>query len=330
METNGIERFLSALGIEESRVAGDWINFRCPLVHNHEPGTDRKAAGISISESKSVFHCFTCTSKAIRLERFLYILWLHGENTRPAAEILARFEDWSWEDDDLIIPPDKPRTNGKREVLPSGVIDHFSLLADTPKKFRKEAYDYLLLRGSSINAAAKFGVRAWPEKDALIFPLTDRAGRPVVLRVRKLFEKKCWTVTPEHVGMNKKFPTLATSGPWFGLHLINWNKPVWIVEGEEDALRLETLGQSNVLASAGTSVTKAQLSNLTGADIVLAMDADKAGQRAAQRVLNMIGDSAVCWKADWSKFGCKDGRDIPNRRTLDEVKRSLLLCKVYS
>jgi 5S rRNA maturation endonuclease (ribonuclease M5) len=329
METNGIERFLTTLGIEESRVAGDWINFRCPLVHNHEPGTDRKAAGISISESKSVFHCFTCTSKAIRLERLLYILWVNGENTRPAAEVLARFEDWSREDDDLIIPPDKPRTNGKREVLPDGVIDHFPLLVDAPKKFRKEACDYLLMRGSSIQAARRYGIRAWPNKDALVFPLTDRAGRPVVLRVRKLFEKKCWTVTPEHVGMDRKFPTLAASGPWFGLSLINWSKPVWIVEGEEDALRLETLGQSNVLASAGTGVTRAQLSNLTGADIVIGMDADKAGQRAAQRVLSLIGDSAVCWKADWSKFGCKDPRDIPNKKTLEEVKKRLQLIKQF-
>jgi 5S rRNA maturation endonuclease (ribonuclease M5) len=154
--------------------------------------------------------------------------------------------------------------------------------------------------------------------------------------MRLRVKKKMWTVSEKIAAEDcgKEYPKgrfakRTQVGYWFGLHLMDWDKPVVLVEGEDDAMRLWDLGKPNSMASGGTAVTKRQLSEILSLQIILGTDHDKGGNEALKRLKFLLAERAVLYYVDWSKARrsdgkgglkpCKDSRDLPDEDALIKV-----------
>ncbi|MDP9349970.1 MAG: toprim domain-containing protein, partial [Chloroflexota bacterium] len=128
-------------------------------------------------------------------------------------------------------------------------------------------------------------------RDRIMFPIRDRDGAVIGFGGRTLGDGQ-----PKY--MNSPESPLFTKGSHlYGLDLaqdaIRTQKQVVIVEGYVDAVIAHAGGFRNVVATLGTALTPAHvrlLSRLT-TDVVLALDADAAGDTAAMRGWEVLRDS---------------------------------------
>jgi DNA primase len=128
----------------------------------------------------------------------------------------------------------------------------------------------------------------------LIFPILDNIGRPIAFggRVLPVSEREDKTDakylnSPEHDAFHK-------SATLFGLHraqrAIIDSRTAVLVEGYTDVLAAHRAGFSNAVATLGTALTRdhARLLRRYCDRVLLVFDADEAGQRAADRALEVF------------------------------------------
>jgi len=146
-------------------------------------------------------------------------------------------------------------------------------------------------------------------RNKLMFPILDIRGRVIGFGSRVLDDS-----TPKYIN-SPQTPTFDKSSSLYGINLaaanIRKQEMAVIVEGYMDVITAHQNGFNNVVASMGTSVTEKQVSSLKRLtrNIILAMDADVAGQEASKRG----GETAI----QPSDQDLKDTQDIdPNRPIL--------------
>lgn len=327
----GIKHILSMLGQE---LPGDasvsWVNCSCPFARwTHSGGTDRKpSAGFSVHADKpSMFYCFSCSHDGIVLTKFVQKMWLLS---REYPKDIARFVlmneisdgEYNQEKKKSFFrdPYENIRKNNcLKNSYPQSLLNQYPILSKSSGRVSLFCREYLKSRGISKRVIEKFKIRYSPKNQTIVFPLTDKNGVIYVLRERSINEKKMWTVNSKTSGYDGyDFPRLSEKGVWFGLQFLDRSKPPILVEGEIDALRLYSLGLSNVIASAATSVTKAQLSVLACPTIVLGYDADNAGRLAMGRIRNFMRGKANIIQLDWESAGCKDPGEL---KTKDQIRK---------
>ncbi len=123
----------------------------------------------------------------------------------------------------------------------------------------------------------------------LIFPICDQLGRVIAFGGRKLRDEDepKYLNSPETLLFNK-------SATLFGIHLakkaIIDSKTAVIVEGYTDVIACHQAGATNVVATLGTALTADHVSVLRRFcdKVVLIFDADEAGQKAADRALELF------------------------------------------
>lgn len=123
----------------------------------------------------------------------------------------------------------------------------------------------------------------------LIFPICDQLGRVIAFGGRKLCDEDepKYLNSPETLLFNK-------SATLFGLHLakkaIIDSKTAVIVEGYTDVIACHQAGVTNVVATLGTALTMEHVAVLRRfcENVVLIFDADEAGQKAADRALELF------------------------------------------
>ncbi len=326
MNESGVRKFLMALGVSQSqiRIARGWANAPCPMAPwTHGSGIDEHPSfGISVSDGRSVAYCFGCLPKAQQLEGLLHNIFIMSkEYPWEAAGVFIQEENHSSELQEGV-PDIWSHVPARPEPLPKSILKLFPLLQWNDDSVASACKEYLIGRGIPEWVWNMYQVRYDPKRSCLVFPMTDITGRIFILRERSIREKKMWTVSPNLVGFgNIEFPKLKDSGVWFGMHLVRWSKPVMLVEGEIDTMRLAVLGEFNSIASATSSVSEAQIDALPATTIYLGYDADNAGALAHQRIAERIKDKAVMFELDWSDVGRKDPDELANKRELEVVMK---------
>ncbi len=120
----------------------------------------------------------------------------------------------------------------------------------------------------------------------LIFPIHDRQGRVAGFGARALDDS-----TPKYINTSQT-PIFNKRDTLYAMHLaagpIRTQNAAVIVEGYMDAIAAHEHGYNNVVASMGTALTEQQVAQLKSIakNIILALDADAAGQQATQRDLD--------------------------------------------
>lgn len=338
MDKDSVIEFLRKLGVDRLEMQTNrdhWVNCTCPMAAwMHESGQDsRPSFGISINDDgPSVYYCFGCSPEPQLLMKLLHNYHLFGQYPFDAARFYRDAEVHRYDDEDkpIQVPELEFKFQKKNEAIPHEVVEYYPTVEGRSHQFCKEAIAYLEdQRGIPRRSAFKFGIRCNPEARTLIFPLTGLDGQVYLLRERKIDSKDMWTVSPKRAGVPAlKFPKLKESGAWFGLHLVDWTKPVLLVETEMDCAYADGLGVTNVVASATSSVARKQMEMIAAnaERVIMGMDDDKSGKLAHSRMRRFMGRKVVLTEANWSMIkspkkpeGCKDLGDIPNRDDLLEV-----------
>lgn len=334
MDERGIRKLLLELGVDGIETNDTWVNAKCPLAaYTHAGGVDtRPSFGISISdEGRSAYYCFGCSPQGRRLERLFHNIFvasfrfpweaagvfLEHENFGEEDKLPAVLDVWEWSEPKEVKP------------LPAEVLKRYPLLQTGKGYEAKRCREYLEEeRGVPVWVQNLCRVRFDWHTSSLIFPLTDIHGNVFVMRKRLRKEKSICTVSPAMVGLEGvEFPKLKEVGAWFNMFTVDWSRPVMLVEGEIDAMKVISFGFFNVVASATSSVTDSQIDALHAPLLLLGYDSDKGGQFAHRRIRDRVGKKANMIELDWSVVGkrdspaekAKDAGDVKDRDDFEKV-----------
>ena len=261
MQRDKIIELAHLLGAREIVEGDRWITLDCPLAeYRHEGGIDKRPSFGIVADTVSAFHCFGCGVHG-RLTVLPYIL---ARYNHPATNEVRRFifKYESWQPDKVKVETPEP------QYMPDEILNRFS----TFKRWG-------IINEESVK---KWELRLDKETMSIIFPVRDRDGRLIGVRRRfrdgRKFEDRSLTPVP-----------LKKLGIWYGIHLVDTNKPIYLVEGERDAILLHQVGV-NAMASLGASVSRAQIETLNklGAPVVCFFDNDEAGRRATSKIIRSV------------------------------------------
>ena len=259
-------------------LAGNNHYFQCPsCCHRNNKMT--------INLEKGVFNCWHCNLKG---KSFIWLLKLAGAaNPNQYKKIFNETKQINIEDIDNIFGKEKVRKN--KLTLPKS---YESLFRNIEKMFYKPALNYLLNRGLEKEDVLKYDIHYSVSDQRVLFPSYDRDHNLnyYVARSIQPFE-------------NYKYKNAAASKREviFNEHLIDWNNPLYIVEGIFDAI----LSRKNAVPILGSNVGRGSLlfkrllQNNT--EVIIALDAD-----AKKKIIKMINElvrynipvTYVDWKSE--------------------------------
>ena len=159
-------------------------------------------------------------------------------------------------------------------------------------------------------------------RNRIMIPIHDTRGRVVAFGGRVLDPED----NPKYLN-SPQTPVFDKSRTLFGFHLgketIRKDEVAVIVEGYMDVIQAHQAGFSNVVAQMGTAMTESQLKTLApryAKKIVLALDADAAGQNATRRSLETARETLA---ADFTGKLSVDMRilQIPGAKDPDDLLR---------
>jgi len=134
----------------------------------------------------------------------------------------------------------------------------------------------------------------------LMFPIFDAIGRPIAFGGRILAGSQLEDPTADAKYLNSpENPLFDKSRTLYGLNLAK--KPIIdrrtavIVEGYTDVIACHQAGFGNVVATLGTSLTRGHAQELRRYcdQVILVFDADEAGQKAADRALEVFFNEPI-------------------------------------
>jgi DNA primase len=126
-------------------------------------------------------------------------------------------------------------------------------------------------------------------RDRIIFPIFDTASRPVAFGAREYHGEERG---PKYIN-SPETPLYTKGRHLYALNLakeaIKRSGRAVLVEGYTDVILAHRAGFSNVIAALGTALTDEQVASISrlGREIVLAYDMDAAGQKAADRGIDI-------------------------------------------
>jgi len=329
MNPQTVISFLKSIGATNIVKNGDWLNCSCPLAkYTHQGMNDNKPSfGVVLTtDGTAIYRCFSCTPKAEPLENIISrIHRLSGKYPKKAAKIYAN--DKQDTKNEISVPVIKEVYSGNfnaEDVKPINrkiLSAYFPLLIERDTTRAAMIKKFLNKRGISSEAIEHFGVRYWTKYPGCIgFPFTKSSGKIYAVGIRSIEEKKNFYATGSSFNdPDLKVPGLSRSGAWFGLAQVDKQKPILLCEGAMDAMRLYTLGFPNVLASGGTSITRAQISNIPGLFVIIGLDSDQAGKIAAKELYKKLKNLYVPSVVDWSFVDRKDPGELRTKQELASV-----------
>ena len=259
-------------------MAGGNHYFECPGCRHH----NKK---LTIQIEKNVFSCFHCE---IRGRSFLYLLKLAGaSNLSQYKELFNEKKQINLEDIDLIFGKKEVRKN--KLTLPKG---YSSLFRNIEKHFYKPAVEYLLKRGLEKEDILKYDIYYSISEQRVLFPSYDKDHNLNYYVARSISPLENYKY---------KNATASKREVIFNEHLIDWNTPLYIVEGIFDAI----LSRKNAVPILGSNVGRGSLlfkrllQNNT--EVIIALDAD-----AKKKIIKVINElvrynipvTYVDWKSE--------------------------------
>lgn len=131
-------------------------------------------------------------------------------------------------------------------------------------------------------------------RERLVFPICDELGRPIAFGGRKLDPEQ----EPKYLN-SPESPVFHKSRALYGIHrakrAIVEKKQAIITEGYTDVIACHRAGFTNAVATLGTALTRehARVLRRMADTVVLLFDGDEAGQKAADRALEVFFSESI-------------------------------------
>lgn len=296
-----------------TRKGAEWWGC-CPF-HNE------KTASFKVNEARKAYKCFGCGEGG---DAISFLMKVDGLGFVDAVRELAERAGMTLPEDELS--PEETAAASRRDALfhanelacryfeetlasPAGAKGRAELQkrgvpADLARRFRvgvaEEGWDglSLALRRSGIDAGTAHDAGlilprksggGWYDRfrDRLMFPIMAPGGKVIAFGGRTLCGDDAKYINSPESGVYSKGAAL------YGLHqarqAIHKEDQVLVVEGYFDVLGLARAGIESGVAPCGTALTERQLATLRRhtRNVVMLFDSDEAGQRAANRALEL-------------------------------------------
>jgi len=283
--------------------SGQSMRGRCPFHAEKTPS-------FFVSPERGTYHCFGCGEGG---DIFTFVEKIEGIDFKGALKILAEKAGV-----ELVYEKKGERDDRERlfELLEAATIFYSSRLTDDARAYLKsrgvedgtihafrlgwageswsEASDHLRKKGFSENdivlgGLAKKGDRGLIDKfrNRIIFPIADSAGRVIGFSGR-IFGENASPEAPKYLN-SPETPLFHKSRILYGFDrakiAIRKHNFAVLVEGQMDLILSHQAGWANTVAVSGTAFTPehARLVKRMSDNLVLALDADQAGIKAAGR-----------------------------------------------
>jgi DNA primase len=284
--------------------AGGSMRARCPFHAERTPS-------FHVSPERGTYHCFGC---GVGGDVFTFVQEMDGLDFKGALKVLA-------ERAGVPLVYEKPEARDERdrlfEMLEIATIFYASRLTDEAKKYLKERgmeegtiqsfrvgwasdawselSDYLKSKEFTDKEIELAGLGKKNERGSstdkfrnrIMFPIADSAGRIIGFSGR-IFGEKASPEAPKYLN-SPETPLFHKSRILYGFDkaksAIRKHNFAVLVEGQMDLLASHQAGWGNTLAVSGTAFTPehATLIKRVTDNLVLALDADQAGIKAAGR-----------------------------------------------
>ena len=316
------EQFLEELSIRNDivDVVGSYVSLNKRTGSNQLglcPFHSEKTPSFSVSADKQMYYCFGCHKGGGVIN---FIMEIEGLPFPDAVRFLA--------DRSGILIPDQDKDDAsskRRETLlkiNKEAARYFHQCLGTT--FGSDAIAYMNKRSISKEMAKSFGLGVAPEgwghltehllqkgfsqgelleaglvrksqktgglydgfRNRLMFPVIDIRGNVLGFSGRSLGEEE-----PKYINTSDTF-VFHKSRNLYGIHLARKSKADYflLTEGNIDVIALHQAGFDSAVAALGTAFTQeqAKLMHRYKQEVVIAFDADNAGQKAAHRAIGIL------------------------------------------
>ncbi len=284
--------------------SGSSLRARCPFHAERTPS-------FHVSPERGTYHCFGCN---VGGDIFSFVEAIEGLDFKGALKVLA-------EKAGVPLVYEKKEKKDERdrllELMEVATIFYSSRLTDSAKKYLKErgmtdgtvkefrlgwasdAWDDLVkflkqkkytdneMVGAGVARKNERGTLSDKFRNRIMFPIADSAGRVIGFSGR-IFGEDASPEAPKYLN-SPETPLFHKSRILYGFDrakmAIRKHNFAVLVEGQMDLLASHQAGWANTVAVSGTAFTPehAQLIKRMSDNLVLALDADEAGIKAAGR-----------------------------------------------
>lgn len=328
-------------------------NYRCLCPFHSE-----KSPSFSVSSTKQIFNCFGCgvggnvVTFVQKMERLEFIEALKFLADRAGIEVTDVRNEQQLKKLDLYkalyrINQETARffySNLNKSTAPMDYLKGRGLNESTLKSFGlgyslnewNSLINHLRKKGFSQELMIKAGLIAKSEKSSgyydkfrnrVMFPIIDLKGNVIAFGGRVMDDSK-----PKYLN-SPETPIFSKGENIYGLNFVKKQQNIEniiIVEGYMDVIALHQYGITNAVASLGTAFTEnqAKLLKRFSNEIIIAYDADMAGQSATMKGLAILEKEGCIVKVltipsgkDPDEFVRKEGVEAFR----DRIKKSVSL-----
>ena len=284
------------------------------------PFHQEKTASFKVDENKGFYYCFGCQAKG---DAISFVRETENVNFIEAVEILAaevglpmpEFDPKSKEKSDrnkILIEIMEQSVNffrltlnskqGKHALeylhkrgLNSAVIEHFEIGFAPPEqtiltqKLIDKGYEIDAIIETGMSARSDDGNRYYDRfRGRVMFPIRDGRGRCIAFGGRSLdpAARAKYLNSPETPLFDKGRTLYNLVG---ARSAVGRAEPLIVTEGYMDVIALHSGNFSGAIAPLGTAITEQQLQSMwrISPEPIIALDGDKAGLRAAYRLIDL-------------------------------------------
>ena len=303
------------------KLGSDNISIPCPLapytpVHKNN-WDSRPSMGIKVTDSSVLVHCFTCGFKSGQLS-YLYGRLAHADSRwQPALEAVKDMET-------------NYLANGLMSLQQAGYYQK-KQTKDQPldeslyEPYARKFAPYFQRRGITLETGKRWDVGVDQEKHRAVIPVRDIQGN-------------LWgAVGRSYNGAMPKYLNyweMKKGTQLMGAQLIKQAKTTVIVEGTLDAMLADQAirhndlsDEYNVVSILGAQLTETQAHKLVSCStaIVVALDADQAGERGTNRIKDLLSTRLMTRYANIGSTGKKDFGDCSESEIIQVIQSANLI-----
>ena len=328
----------------------------CPFHDDHRPS-------MNVVPSKQIFHCFVCGAGG---DVFSFVQRYFKMEFREALEFLAERAGVKLTPRRPQAPTSESPRSSRAEIVQAGAFaaEFFRAILRHPEH-GQAARDVIARRAISPDMVQLFGLGAAPARwdglfltvqnksldlrpftdaglfkrrdsgdgvydafrNRLMFPIQDAAGRVVAFGARKIDEadEPKYLNSSEHAAFNKSATLYALPQ---AQRTIQSSRVAIITEGYTDAIACHQAGFTSAVATLGTALTREHATVLRRLcdTVVLLFDGDMAGQKAAERAVEVFFAETLDVKIAImsSQTDAKDPDELLKREGGPEVFRKVI------
>lgn len=281
LDTNGIKRF------EKMFDSGDNLMVCCPY---HKNGQERRPSA-GIRKSDGFLHCFNC-DKSVGLDEMIANCFGYNDPIWGFRWLIRNFATVEVEErEDIKIDVERNHVSNKSSVLADSHSNQPVCVTEDELDSYRYTHPYMYERGLTDEIIAEFDIGYDASCGAITFPVYDTDGKCMFVAKRMVKTKRF--DLPKNI--EKPLYGLSEVDNKYIQNMFHSLSEVYVCEGLFDCLRLWCNGKYAV-AGFGCLFSEYQIKQLQGLPtrkLILALDNDKAGREATEKLRKAIKNKIV-------------------------------------